>query len=75
LILGLTVFGEVKPAMIVEATANARAAAEKFALDSNSQVGRIRRASQGAVDIRDRDAASPELKILRVVTTVDFFLR
>ncbi len=65
---------EVKPAMIEEATANARAAAEKFAQDSKSQVGRIRRATQGTLEIRDRDAASPELKILRVVTTVDFFL-
>jgi uncharacterized protein len=65
---------EAKPAMIEEATANARTAAERFAQDSSSQVGRIRRATQGVVEIRDRDAASPERKILRVVTTVDFFL-
>jgi len=65
---------DVKPDMIKEATANARAAAEKFASDSKSKVGRIRRASQGALEIADRDAASPELKVIRVVTTVDFFL-
>ena len=65
---------DVKPDMIKEATANARAAAEKFALDSKSKVGRIRKATQGALEIEDRDAASPERKILRVVTTVDFFL-
>lgn len=64
----------VKPDMIREATANARSAAEKFAQDSKSNVGRIRKASQGALEIEDRDAASPEKKILRVVTTVDFFL-
>jgi hypothetical protein len=64
----------VKPDMIKEATANARAAAEKFAQDSKSTVGRIRRATQGTVEIEDRDVASPELKTIRVVTTVDFFL-
>ena len=65
---------EVKPEMIREATASARAAAEKFAQDSKSKVGRIRKATQGALEIEDRDAASPEKKVLRVVTTVDFFL-
>jgi len=65
---------DIKPDMIKEATANARAAAEKFAQDSKSKVGRIRRATQGALEIEDRDAASPERKVLRVVTTVDFFL-
>ena len=65
---------EIKPDMIREATANARAAAEKFAQDSKSKVGRIRKATQGALEIEDRDAASPEKKVLRVVTTVDFFL-
>ncbi len=64
----------IKPDMIKEATANARAAAEKFAQDSRSKVGRIRKATQGALEIEDRDAATPERKILRVVTTVDFFL-
>jgi hypothetical protein len=65
----------VKPDMIREATANARTAAEKFAQDSHSRVGRIRKASQGVIEIEDRDAASPEWKTLRVVTTVDFFLQ
>jgi hypothetical protein len=65
---------EIKPAMIAEATASARAAAEKFAQDSKSHVGAIRKASQGALEINDRDIASPEKKILRVVTTVEFFL-
>lgn len=64
----------LKPQMIAEATANARAAAEKFAADSQSKVGAIRKATQGVVEIDDRDPASPELKVVRVVTTVEFFL-
>jgi hypothetical protein len=69
-----TAVNAIKPDMIKEATANARAAAEKFAQDSKSKVGRIRKASQGVLEIEDRDAASPEWKVLRVVTTIDFFL-
>jgi hypothetical protein len=65
---------EVKPDMIKEATANARASAEKFAQDSKARVGSIRRATQGVLEIEDRDVATPEIKILRVVTTVDFFI-
>lgn len=64
---------EAKPDMIREATANARAAAEKFAQDSKAKVGAIRRATQGVLEIEDRDVATPEIKVLRVVTTVDFF--
>lgn len=64
---------EVKPDMIKEATANARVAAEKFAQDSKAKVGAIRRAYQGVLEIDDRDVATPEIKVLRVVTTVDFF--
>jgi len=65
---------QLKPKMIEEATANARAAADKFAADSHAKVGSIRRATQGVVDISERDQASPELKVVRVVTTVEFFI-
>jgi hypothetical protein len=64
----------LKPSMIEEATANARAAAAKFAQDSKARVGAIRRATQGVLEIDDRDVASPEQKIVRVVTTVEFFI-
>ncbi len=64
----------IKPAMIEEATANARAAAQKFAQDSRATVGKIRRATQGVVEIDDRDVATPEVKVVRVVTTIDFFI-
>src|SRR5215471_19405455 len=49
---------QIKPDMIKQATANARVAAEKFALDSNSKVGHIRKATQGTIEIEDRDIAS-----------------
>jgi uncharacterized protein len=65
----------IKPSMIEEATANARAAAQKFAQDSQARVGAIRRATQGVLEVNDLDAASPERKIVRVVTTVEFFLQ
>lgn len=64
----------VKPEMIAEATRNARAAARQFAADSGSAVGGIRRASQGYFSISDRDQWTPEIKTIRVVTSVDYFL-
>lgn len=70
-----TGLNKIKPAMIAEATKNARAAAEQFARDSGSQVGSIRRAQQGLFSIRNRDPNSPDLKIVRVVSTVQFFLQ
>ena len=69
-----TEINSIKPDMIREATANARQAAGKFAQDSSTRVGAIRRAVQGVLEIEDRDTASPERKLLRVVTTVDFFV-
>ncbi len=64
----------IKPEMIAEATHNARLAAEQFARDSNSKTGAIRNANQGLFTIVERDNNSPEIKIVRVVSTVDFYL-
>ena len=64
----------IKPAMIEEATVAAREAAVKFAKDSGSRIGRIRTASQGLFSVSDRDPSSPERKVVRVVTTVEYFL-
>ncbi len=69
-----TALSEIKPEMIAEATRDARRAAEQFAEDSGSRVGAIRRAQQGYFSINDRDTFSPQVKSLRVVTTVEFFL-
>lgn len=65
---------EIKPDMIAAATKNARVAAEQFAHDSGSKVGKIINASQGLFTI---EAAAPGLeqkKNVRVVTTVVYSL-
>ena len=46
-----TKLNDVKPAMVAEATANARAAAAEFAKDSGAELGGIRQASQGLFQI------------------------
>ncbi len=70
-----TGLNSIKPQMIEEATKNARAAAEKFAKDSDSKLGKIRNASQGQFSISDRDANTPYIKSVRVVTTINYYLK
>ncbi|HLG06200.1 MAG TPA: SIMPL domain-containing protein [Gemmatimonadales bacterium] len=76
-----TGLSRLKPEMIAEATARARKAAEQFARDSRSTLGGIRRANQGIFEILPRDQApgiseaSQIVKTVRVVTTVEYFLR
>ncbi len=69
-----TRLNEIKPKMIEEATKNAREVAEKFSKDSNSKVGKIRNASQGLFSITDKDVNTGYEKIVRVVSTVQFYL-
>lgn len=69
-----TGLNELKPSMVEEATTNARQVAEKFARDSDSKVGPIRVARQGQFSINDRDQNTPEIKIIRVVSTIDYQL-
>lgn len=64
----------IKPAMIAEATQNAREAAKKFAEDSESRLGKIKSASQGQFSIEDRDQYTPYIKHVRVVNYVEYFL-
>jgi hypothetical protein len=65
---------DIKPGMIEEATVNARAAAEKFAADSQSTLGKIRTADQGQFSISDRDSTTPHIKKVRVVSTIEYYL-
>ena len=69
-----TGLNKIKPQMIEEATKNARTAAEKFAKDSDSKLGKIRTAYQGQFSIEDRDANTPYLKKVRVVTSIEYLL-
>jgi hypothetical protein len=76
-----TRLNDLKPDMLAEANVNARKAAEQFAKESRGRLGGIRRASQGVFEILPRDQApgimegSQIQKTLRVVSTVDYFLR
>ncbi len=70
-----TGLNDIKPSMVQEATKNAREVAQKFARDSDSQVGEIRIARQGLFTINNRDQNTPEIKIVRVVSTIDFQLK
>jgi uncharacterized protein len=78
----------IKPDMITDATRNARAAAERFALDAGSSLGTIRQATQGVFSIVAADSGVPAdsdqggftnaddslMKTVRVVTSVDYYL-
>jgi hypothetical protein len=71
----------LKPSMIADATARAREAATQFAHDSHSDLGGIRQANQGVFEILPRDQApgisegSQIAKVVRVVSTIDYYLR
>jgi len=72
---------QLKPTMIADATARAREAAEQFAHDSHSDLAGIRQANQGVFEILPRDQAegiseaSQINKVVRVVATIDYYLR
>lgn len=77
-----TRLNDIKPEMVAAATRDARSSAEQFAEDSGSDVGGIRQATQGYFSISARDGdgggwgmADTPYKKVRVVTTVDFYLR
>lgn len=70
-----TGLNNIKPEMIEEATKNARTAAQKFADDSDSELGKIYSAQQGQFSIEDRDAHTPYIKKIRVVNTIVYSLK
>ncbi len=57
-----TRLNEVKPEMVEEATRKAREVAVKFAKDSQSTLGKIKKASQGQFSITARDKNNPHIK-------------
>lgn len=69
-----TKLNEIKPSMIEESTKNARASALKFAKDSSSKLGKIKKARQGQFSIYNRDKNTPYIKTVRVVSTVEYYL-
>ena len=76
-----TGLNKLKPAMIAQATARAREAAQQFAQDAGSALGGIRQANQGYFEILPRDQAqgiqeaSQMNKVVRVVATVEYLLK
>ena len=76
-----TKLNDIKPQMLEEATRNAKEAALQFAKSSGSEVGKIKRASQGVFSIQPRVDAdnireSQQIdKKVRVVSTVEYWLK
>lgn len=73
-------FNEIKPALLAEATANAREQAQKFAADAGAKLGELRSANQGVIQIYGSNSAEHEggdtrTKRLRVVSTFVFDLK
>ncbi|MGL4252843.1 MAG: SIMPL domain-containing protein [Fusobacteriaceae bacterium] len=70
---------EIKEEMLIEAIKNAKFAAEIFAKNSESEIIGIKNASQGIFNITSPDTLSGDSvtveKKVRVVTSVDFFIK
>lgn len=69
-----TGLNELKPEMVEEATRNARIVANKFAEDANARLGGLKSARQGQFEI-ESDDVMPHLRKVRVVTTMEYFLK
>lgn len=77
-------FNDLRPQLLADSTRNARAPAQQFAADSGAQVGGIRSANQGSIQIFGLDGGdesapfsptSTPVKRIRVVSTFEFELR
>ena len=66
---------DIKPSMIAESLENARTAADEFAKNSHSKIGKMRTATQGYFEVEDLDENTPQVKKVRVVSTVEYYLR
>jgi hypothetical protein len=80
MVYSFTKLNAIKPAMIAEATRDARRGAEQFANDSGTEVGGIKQATQGYFSVGARAGSEGEsgsdspFQKVRVVTTIDFYL-
>ncbi len=70
-----TKLNTIKPVMVDEAIQNAKKAAEKFAQESHSILGKIKSARQGYFSITDRDPNTPYIKRIRVVVDIVYYLK
>ena len=70
-----TAFKKLKPVMMKEAIENAEQTAAQFAENSKSKINKIINADQGQFTIEDRDATTPYIKKVRVVTSVTYSLK
>lgn len=68
-------FKAMKPKMMTEAIENAEQTARQFAKNSKSKLNKIVSADQGQFSIDNRDANTPWIKRVRVVTTVTYSLK
>ena len=80
----LSNFNDLRPSLLAEATKNARTIAQQFAADSDTTVGKIQSANQGAIQIFGSDGnnesgpyspTSTPVKKIRVVSTFEFGLK
>lgn len=79
----LSRFNDLRPALLADATRNARTTAEQFAADGGARIGAIRSANQGVIQIFGPDGSdesspysptSSPVKRVRVVSTLEFDL-
>ena len=76
----LRAFNDVKGPLLAAATANALEQAEAFAANAGAELGKLKSANQGIIQISGTagnpyDAASSKTKRLRVVSTFSYYLK
>lgn len=76
-----TKLNDLKPQLLTDATKRAKEAAQKFATESGSKVGKIQNANQGiievnpAIEIPNESGDKQIDKNVRVVTTITYFIK
>jgi hypothetical protein len=73
-------FNDLKPALLADATRNAREQAAKFADDAGARLGELKAANQGVIRVLDDDGSDMDTgrtpgKRLRVVSTFEYALQ